>query len=161
MTFWSAIMADVMILTFQPPLKYISEEADDNMTKIVDRKTDGYPDSKKRSVKDRVKKRKNSNLRLGHLIISNNPLHSAKHVCEHPNLLGPDFVSTVEGVYCDMSASKWWYLCSTNLTIGCFDLEKQMMRGNAPGHKGLEGRDVVTGRVIPNKVYEMAETWDV
>ena len=98
-------------------------------------------------------------MRPGHLIISNNPQHSAKELCEHPNSLGPDLVSTVEGIYCDMVLSEWLALCSAAVTNGYFDSDSQTIRSNAPGHKGLQGRDVGSGREIPEKSYKTSETW--
>ena len=159
MTFWPSIVADAVIPTFQPPLKYNADGTDVDVKKVIDRKTALYPRSKREVAKSRITKRGDRNNQPGHLVVSHNPRHSAKEVCEHPNSLGPDFVSTVEGVYCDMSMGEWWSLCSATVTDGCFDLEKKAMRGHAQGHKGA--RDVAPEQSVPDKTYNTAETWNL
>ena len=160
MTFWYDIVADAEIPFFDSPLEYTDTGADVDISKIVDRDVNLYPHAKKRSVSSRHTRRTDSNNKPGHLVVSNHPEYSAKEVCEHPNSLGPDFVSVVEGTYCDMSTSEWWYLCSKTITDGCFDLDTQKMRGDASGHKTVEGRDTATARVIPGKFYTSSVVWD-
>ncbi|KAI9709030.1 MAG: hypothetical protein M1812_007786 [Candelaria pacifica] len=92
----------------------------------------------------------------GHLIISDHGGHSAKELCDHPGSLGPDFVSTEEGIFCDMTAREYWFLCSATLTTGCFDLDKQQMVGAQPG---IATRDLETGRIIPDKQYDSSNHW--
>ena len=160
MTFWYDIVADAEIPTFSRPLKYASNGADMDLRKVIDRDMNAYPHAKRTAVRDRVEKRGNKNLQKGHLVVSNNPMHSAKKLCDHSNSKGLDFVSTSEGIYCDMETSEWWNLCSVVVTSGCFDLDKEDMRGNVPGHKGLNGRDMLTGRDIPKKDYKTINTRD-
>ncbi|KAK4697493.1 hypothetical protein P7C71_g599, partial [Lecanoromycetidae sp. Uapishka_2] len=163
MTFWPAIVADALIPTFQPSLKYYPNGTDADLSKVIDRKTNGFPDpsGQKRLARGRLAKRQSSNPDPTHLVISGNPLHSAKETCEHPNSYGPDFVSTVEGVYCDMSVKEWWPLCSNAITTGCFDLNAQKMRGSAPGHKGQNRRDQINGRDLSDKSYKTVDRWSV
>ncbi|KAI9696253.1 MAG: hypothetical protein M1836_005806 [Candelina mexicana] len=97
-----------------------------------------------------------SNNQEGHLVISESENHSAKELCEHPNSLGPDFVSTEEGIFCDMTAKEYWFLCSATLKTGCFDVDKKEMVGGKPG---IVTRDLETGRVIPEKKYESHNHW--
>ena len=163
MTFWPAIVADAYIPTFSPPLKYNPNGTDVDLSKVIDRNTDGYPDppSKKRLARGsmgRIAKRQGSNPDTTQLIISENPLHSAKETCEHPNSYGPDFVSTVEGIYCDMSVKEWWPLCSDRITTGCFDLNAKKMRGSAPGHTEPSRRDLVI-RSVSDKSYKSVDRW--
>ena len=176
MTFWPAIVADSIPPFFDPPLHYTNPGVDGNdpeselsavagtdvdANKVIDRKTNSYPGTpKKRHRRDQFAKRENSNLKEGHLVISGHLSHSAKEVCEDSNSLGWDFVSTHEGVFCDLSAREWWPLCSGAVTDGCFDLGKKAMRGGAPGHKGVNRRDEATGRAISEKAYETSEKWD-
>lgn len=101
MTFWYDIWADDTIPFFSPPLEYLDDGADKDISKVIDRDVNGFPHAKK-AVKKRADKNRNSNIRPGHLAVSHNPKHSAKDVCEHPNSLGSDTVTTVEGTYCDL-----------------------------------------------------------
>jgi hypothetical protein len=108
------------------------------------------------------------------VVVSKIESHSAKEVCESESSAGPDFVSTVEGVFCDTAAKEWWYLCSSKISTGCFDLETQRMVGNAnaTGHHSTEPVyhnatsihsrevDASTGRVVPVKLYKTSETWE-
>lgn len=64
------------------------------------------------------------------LVVSDIACHSAKEVCESDTSAGPDFVSTVEGLFCDMSEKILWPLCSESLTDSCFDLELRGIRFN-------------------------------
>lgn len=163
MTFWPSIVADSEIPTFQPPLVYDTNGTDVDLSKVIDRKTNGFPDpkSQRRLARDRFAKRQSSNPNPTHLVVSENPLHSAKETCEHPGSYGPDFVSTVEGVYCDMSVKEWWPLCSNAIISGCFDLNGQMMRGSAPGHNGQNRQGQLTGRDSSDKIYETMDRWTV
>ncbi|KAL8789582.1 MAG: hypothetical protein Q9195_006759 [Heterodermia aff. obscurata] len=159
MTFWYDILPDDEIPFFNPPLNYTENGADKDPQKVITRQSDLYPSDPKLRKRSRHLIKRDSNLKPEHLVISDLPSHSAKEVCEDPNSLGWDFVSTVEGTYCDISAREWWYLCSDEMPTGCFDLERQEMRGNAPGHKGLQQRDILSGREFPVKSYQTSDHW--
>lgn len=171
MTFWPEIVPDADLTApgyiFSPPLTYIQTQdetlgADIDGKKLINRKTKLYPDGAlKRSEKYRKDARvlQKRNLAPEHLVISHSENHSAKMLCEHPTSLGMDFVSVQESIYCDMESREWWYLCSPALLEGCFDFDKKKMRGNAPGHHGLDARDRMTGRDIPAKDYTTVEMW--
>lgn len=150
MKMWGEIWPDSLIPTFQPPLKYTDAGADDNPQRVIDKT--------KRSDREtpRRVKRGNSNNRPGHLVVSAMDGHSAKELCQSENSLGADFVSTTEGVYCDMTTKEQWFLCSDKITTGCFDLNTKTIRGSTPG---LHTRDEATGRVIPEKSYKTVDHW--
>ncbi|KAH0538331.1 hypothetical protein FGG08_005066 [Glutinoglossum americanum] len=151
------IVPDSVIPFFHPPLEYerASDGASHgtnpstggalkNPDQGIDRETRAYPDgtnmgihnTRRRHARDmavrngtaspNVKGIKNN--RPDHLVISNIQGHSAKELCEHPNSLGPDFVSMVESIFCDMETEKWWPLCDATHSHGCFDLDSQTMR---------------------------------
>ncbi|KAG9513391.1 hypothetical protein KCU93_g10075, partial [Aureobasidium melanogenum] len=57
------------------------------------------------------------------LVQSNIPEHSAIDLCESKTSVGPDFVSTVEGVMCDMGTKQHMPLCAIGVLGRCFDLK--------------------------------------
>ena len=175
MTFWPAIVPDAIPPFFNPPLHYTNPGAkgddpeselaavggaDVDAQKVIDRKTNSYPDAhRKKDKRNRPARRDNSNLREDHLVISDHLSHSAKEVCEDPKSVGWDFVSTSEGVFCDLSAREWWPLCSEAVNYDCFDLDKKTMRGNEKGHGVVNRRDGLIGRAVPEKIYGSSERW--
>jgi hypothetical protein len=75
------------------------------------------------------------------LAISHISEHSATEVCEHENSWGPDFVSVIEGLYCDMCERILWDLCKGPESMYCFDLVARELRlpdGEGLGN-GIEG----------------------
>jgi hypothetical protein len=154
MNFWDSIVPDAEIPIFTPPLQYNPDGTDVNMGRVVDK-------SKRRNpASSRLLKRDTSNNRPGHLVISDFETHSAKEVCESDTSVGFDFISTVEGVFCDMDTKEWWYLCSANITTWCFDKKSQTMVGNAPDEQSDRVHDKATGRILPSKVYNMWVNWN-
>jgi hypothetical protein len=63
------------------------------------------------------------------LTISHHVEHSAREVCEMHNSWGPDFVSIVEGLYCDMCERELYPLCAHAHQQDCFDVERTVLRG--------------------------------
>lgn len=161
MTFWYDMLPNDMIPFFNPPLEYTDDGADKDPERVITRESQLYPSDPKPRKHSRDLMKRNANMNPEHLVISDLPNQSAKEVCEDAKSLGWDFVSTVEGTYCDISAREWWYLCSDKVPNGCFDLEKQEMRGNAPGYKVLQGRDILSGRDFPVKSYKTTDKWTV
>ncbi|KAK0100735.1 hypothetical protein ONS95_007185 [Cadophora gregata] len=86
------------------------------------------------------------------LVISHFGDHSATEVCQMSNSWGPDFVSLVEGLYCDMCERELWQLCSVSTTSECFDLEKKEVRHNAIGHQKDDQVDL-------RKKFEIISEW--
>ena len=63
------------------------------------------------------------NIRASHSVISSVQGHCAKELYETPNFHGPDFVSAVEEISCNMEIGKWWFWCANAYDHDCFDLE--------------------------------------
>ncbi|KAH6461593.1 hypothetical protein HBI57_075700 [Parastagonospora nodorum] len=63
------------------------------------------------------------------LTISHHAEHSAREVCEMKNSWGPDFVSVVEGLYCDMCERELYPLCAHEHQTDCFDVDDKVLRG--------------------------------
>jgi hypothetical protein len=167
MKFWPSIVPDNIIPFFSPPLVYNADGSDADPSLVINKSKRGSIESSRPFKRDSLPGRQ---LHGGSLIISSFPSHSAKDLCESATSIGPDFVSTIEGIYCDMAAKEWWYLCSTSLVTGCFDLTKTAMVGNVPGNAAagtattvngtaIQSRDTSSGRVIPVKTYDNTVTW--
>lgn len=162
MKFYPGIVPDANIPIFSPPLKYNLDGSDIDTSLVINK-------SKRRSIMStRQPKQGGRQLRPGHLVVSQYAGHSAKELCESATSIGPDFVSVAEKVYCDMDTKHWWNLCSTEVSTGCFDLDKMAMKaGNGTGHhltpSGnntiVHTRDTATGRVMPVKSYKSSDLW--
>jgi hypothetical protein len=63
------------------------------------------------------------------LTISHHVEHSAREVCEMKYSWGPDFVSIIEGLYCDMCERELYPLCAHKHQQDCFDIEGMVLRG--------------------------------
>ncbi|KAL2822688.1 hypothetical protein BDW59DRAFT_101782 [Aspergillus cavernicola] len=76
---------------------------------------------------------------ISQLVISDSEWHSASNLCDSESSMGPDFVHTLEGFFCDMGAKVKYPLCdgASNTTASCFDLESQKLVDES----GLQGRD--------------------
>jgi hypothetical protein len=95
------------------------------------------------------------------VVVSEHGDHSASELCKSASAAGPDFVSTKEGLFCDMCTGELWPLCSQAVPTGCFDVDLKAMRasnGTVTGI-GLHARDVFTGREIPEKEYKSVMHW--
>ena len=55
------------------------------------------------------------------LMISSSHHHSAVELCESPTSRGSDFVSMIEGMFCDMETKTLYSLCGGNVNTECFD----------------------------------------
>ena len=91
------------------------------------------------------------------VVVSTKAMHNggAKYLCENPKARGPDFVSTLEGKFCDMCTRHLWDVCSATVTDACFDVNAKLVR---PGKSGIYGRDLF-GRAIPSKNYTSIVEW--
>jgi len=81
----------------------------------------------------------------GQLIVSSDPQHSARELCESATSYGPDFVSVPEGLYCDMGTKELYDLCSEGERTRCFDLETQIL---------------VDGKRALKREYNKVHQWD-
>lgn len=173
MTFHSGWLPDSIPPFFHPPLEYtrlgdpgtVSGGGLKAPDQGIDRNRGAYnddapalPPQRRRFAKRQDGKLKGvsgvKNNRPGHLVVSHMEQHSAKELCEHPASLGPDFVSVVEGLYCDMEAATWWPLCTDQQTQGCFDLNGNVVRGQ--GNSTLHWRSVDP---VPSKNYDTVAVW--
>ncbi|KAH1347382.1 hypothetical protein KXX14_004168 [Aspergillus fumigatus] len=95
------------------------------------------------------------------VVVSEHREHTASELCKSTSAAGPDFVSTKEGLFCDMCTGELWPLCSKNVPTGCFDVDLKVMRASdgAVTRTGLHARDVITGRDIPEKEYKKVAHW--
>ena len=80
-----------------------------------------------------------SNGTQAQLVVSDIQTHSATMLCNHPQSRGPDFISSMENVFCDMSAKMFYPLCDDGKAKDCFSLNK---RG-----KRMSRRDHTTGQM--------------
>jgi hypothetical protein len=62
------------------------------------------------------------------LIVSSSHHHSAVEICESPSSRGSDFVSTVEGLFCDMATKTLYPLCGGNVETECFDVKSHELK---------------------------------
>lgn len=147
MTFHPEILPDSLPPFFTPALEYTREENSDDPTKPStagalkkpdqgqDRQTRAYPDGtdvggqklrRRRATslhgRRAMKVRGVKNLHPDRLTISHLQGHSARELCEDKMSLGPDFISTNEGLFCDMETAMLWPLCTTTQPANCFDL---------------------------------------
>jgi hypothetical protein len=87
------------------------------------------------------------------LIITAKESHSARELCESESSYGPDTVSSVEGLFCDMDTKTLYPLCNgSNTADVCFDVEtKQLMLSS--GEKIRQGRSSIP------KDYNRVDNW--
>lgn len=57
---------------------------------------------------------------FSHLIASPHDRHSAKELCESESSHGPDFISSSEGIFCDMDTKTHWPLCDRTTEKECY-----------------------------------------
>jgi hypothetical protein len=92
------------------------------------------------------------------LVVSSNARHSAVELCESQTSWGPDFVSSEEGIFCDMDTHTTWPLCTSDCdTSDCvnMDVEKRSIV-----RRGLyKPRDVETPPGPGSYKYEKIHHW--
>lgn len=95
------------------------------------------------------------------VVVSEHEEHTASELCKSDSAAGPDFVSTKEGLFCDMCSGELWPLCSAAVPTGCFDVDLKAMKANngTITQIGLHARDTTTGRDIPEKEYKNVLHW--
>jgi hypothetical protein len=138
-----------------------------------DHRRSGGTDSMNKDIKRRQV------IHADRLIVSGFRQHSAIALCSSPVSLGPDMVSTVEGMFCDMSAKRLWPLCADDITTYCFDMQTETVRGSealseksadepgtqqGPGIVALvvDGQDDADQDIVqdvPGKAYTYVDTW--
>jgi len=163
-SFWSHLDPDSEIPIFDPPLEYVPDSstggpgADKDPSRVIDKtpfdksvKTYKGQASYKRSLKSSRHRARaqSSNPDPTHLIITNHPGHDIRDVCEHPNSVGWDVVSTVDNIYCDMETRQLYPVCVAGTRDACFDMTTKTIR--APAGK----RDIS----VSNKQYATSDEW--
>ncbi|RDL30377.1 Uncharacterized protein BP5553_10255 [Venustampulla echinocandica] len=94
----------------------------------------------------------------GQLVISEHSGHSAAEVCESKTSWGPDFISVVEGIYCDMCERRSYPLCNNKVVRAgggsangtCFHMESKQLRATSGRH---------SERSVPVKRYHNVRYW--
>lgn len=61
------------------------------------------------------------------LIVGDAGGQSARFLCDSDTSVGPDFVNTNEGVFCDMGSKKVYDICHSRSQSSCFDVESKML----------------------------------
>ena len=98
----------------------------------------------------------------GHLVVSRVTDHSAELLCTDDNSAGPDFVSVVEGLYCDMTEKVLDPLCSasTNGTT-CFDTTtNSLLQAAALNTRYASGNSFFASSRAMSKAYSKVIQWD-
>ncbi|KAL3476680.1 hypothetical protein BJX99DRAFT_246700 [Aspergillus californicus] len=95
-------------------------------------------DQKERRMRSRLGRR--AEWTASELVLSDSTWHSATDLCDSETSMGPDFVHTSEGIFCDMGAKVKYPFCDAETTSACFDLDQQRVIGNST----LQGRDDAT-----------------
>jgi hypothetical protein len=135
-----------------------------------------------RQAATRVYVRKRQAIHADRLIITSLSYHSAVELCDSPYSLGPDMVSTLEDMFCDMSEKRLWPVCNYATASYCFDMTSQTVRGSdvsslknattplwsnstigssSPGLAVslLAGDSATTNPVVPLKSYTTVNSW--
>jgi hypothetical protein len=118
-----------------------------------DKRDEPIPEDDPNNQDKRSTIRRRSPKVAGTVVKSSIDQHNASQLCKAPNSYGPDFVSLVEGVFCDMDKKEVWPLCSGTQPYACFDVAKNEMRAAPHGRRSLNGRD------IPHKAYDLELNW--
>lgn len=137
---------------FSPPLQYNPDGSDSNIGALFAPGTVNKRDLP--SSTNTTSNADNSINAPGHVVISDFKAHTAVEVCGSKTSRGPSFVSTQDGMYCDMSTKTTHPVCSASVTAGCFDVDaKQLVGQKFRRHaRDLEAREVF-------KQYTTHEQW--
>ena len=115
--------------------------------------------------------KKRQEIHADHLIISKLEPHSAAELCDSMTSLGPDFVSTNEMLFCDMSEKQIWPVCTDPSGTYCFDMDTQTVRGSSTGLKTTDvplysngtsfngTHSLAQHPSVPLKAYATVNTW--
>jgi hypothetical protein len=133
-----------------PPEKRQRQKSNQNAASIF--KRERQPPVLERSIGKRAEEPHNW-CQESQLVISEHDSHSAIQVCESQSSWGPDFISIVEGVYCDMCKRQYYPLCGGGKeSTTCFDLENRQLSLPARWWR----RD---DRVVPVNRYDNVRHW--
>ena len=93
------------------------------------------------------------------VVISDHMAHSAQEVCDSDTSIGPDFVSTNEGLHCSHTI---YDVCSGNATSGCFDMNSRTLKSDINFHRRtMNARSIGQHffRYVSGKSYDMVTHW--
>lgn len=114
-------------------------------------------------AKKRKQRRQVNQAYQNQLVVSNIDSHSAQELCESDTSSGPDFVSTSEGLFCDMSEKQLWPLCSGVVTASCFDTTTNTIRGTTSsssiGNVTIVPRQTQADSAVSDKSYTYIHNW--
>ncbi|RYP77011.1 hypothetical protein DL769_003496 [Monosporascus sp. CRB-8-3] len=177
-SFWGDLLPDSLIPFFKPKLEYNTDSvsggqgADKDPDRALDKRTydksvqmyqggsakrEPERTASRPDVRRRNLKRRGHNHDPSHLVVSEKRDHSARELCEHPNSYGYDFVSTLEGGYCDMETKRYYPLCDPDLNVHhtCFDVERRSLVGAG----GINARGEASTVGVSVKRYETHTHW--
>lgn len=89
----------------------------------------------------------------GTLIVTSLPHQDVILLCNDKFSAGPDFVSLVDGIFCDMDNKRDYPLCTGSDKDACFDLESKTLRPAPVSHRYR--RDQVSS----DKTYSNVVNW--
>ncbi|KAI1140155.1 hypothetical protein F5Y05DRAFT_424086 [Hypoxylon sp. FL0543] len=179
-SFWGDLLPDSLIPFFEPQLEYNRDAATGGQgadvdpdraldKKVYDKSVQMYlggnakrePERERAATRPDVRprnlKRRGNNHDPSHLVVSSKRGHSARELCEHPNSYGWDFVSTTDGLYCDMETKRMYPVCDHpgGVTHTCFDVERRTLVGAG----GINARGEASAVGVPVKRYESHDHW--
>ena len=167
--FYPQLRKDDWTLYFQPPLQYTADNTDVDPTKVIGQGVDLNPELIQPAIRQALARRtyelerREAQPRIREdfaylnetLIHSHFPWHSAEALCKSKGAVSPDFVSHVEGMFCDMKTRQLWPLCNNSTTPStCFDITTNTL------NKSTTSSNITKGDVIGNtKTYGGVVTW--
>ena len=80
---------------------------------------------------------------LTQLVVSDISAHSATTLCNHDMSRGPDFVSTIENLFCDMETKTLYPLCTGSQSSNCFTIDKDQKKIRKRGGDGSGANDAL------------------
>jgi hypothetical protein len=106
------------------------------------------------------------------LVVTALPLHSDVERCDDVYSLGPDMVSMVENMFCDMSEKRLWPVCAGNTTSYCFNMGSQTVKASDIYHHTWANTSTTFGEAVslaagnshapvPAKSYTTVDSCDI
>jgi hypothetical protein len=111
-------------------------------------------------------------IHAGRLVVTALPFHSAVELCDDVYSLGPDIVSMVENMYCDMSEKRLWPVCAGDTTSYCFHMGSQTVKGSDIYYHTWANTSTTFGGAVslaagnshapvPAKSYTTVDSWGI
>ncbi|KAL2878547.1 hypothetical protein SGCOL_006258 [Colletotrichum sp. CLE4] len=173
-SFWKHLILDGVVLFFYPVLKYNKDSLNPKPEGTNEDPIDAlnrfkYNDGvfvqqgesekeyrrRRRARSTRPSKRQGSNMDPDHLDLIEIPVQTAREICEHPNSVGYDIVSFVNGKCCDLTKRRLYDLCAGTIMVNCFDVNSTTIIGA----QGLVGRREGSASGASAKSYKKRAYW--